>query len=48
VVQTVNPDAESTPRGSHADRFWAITLACQRERENTSLRVAEIGVRVIG
>lgn len=28
----VSFDAEGTTRGGHADRFWAIALACQTER----------------
>ena len=28
----VSFDAERTKRGGHADRFGAVTLACQRER----------------
>jgi phage FluMu gp28-like protein len=41
-------DAERTERGGHADRFWAIALACQKERGPAPRRSAEIGVRVIG
>jgi phage FluMu gp28-like protein len=44
-------DAERTSRGGHADRFWAIAIACQRERERVGGRgVAgmEIGVRILG
>lgn len=40
-------DAERTNKG-HADKFWAVALACQRERGGPKGRVAEIGVRVIG
>ena len=40
-------DAERTGRG-HADRFWAIALACQKERGPAPARTTEIGVRVIG
>ena len=40
-------DAERTGRG-HADRFWAIALACQKERGPARPAGAEIGVRVIG
>ena len=40
-------DAERTSRG-HADRFWAIALACQKERGPEPNKGAEIGVRVIG
>ena len=43
----VSFDAERTARG-HADRFWAIALACQRERGPAPSRGTEIGVRVIG
>ena len=39
-------DAERTCRG-HADRFWAVALACQKER-GPSRSGTEIGVRVIG
>jgi phage FluMu gp28-like protein len=40
-------DAERTSRG-HADRFWAIALACQKERGPGPKTETEIGVRVIG
>ena len=43
----VSFDAERTGRG-HADRFWAIALACQKERGPAPSRTTEIGVRVIG
>ncbi len=43
----VSFDAERTGRG-HADRFWAIALACQKERGPAPSRATEIGVRVIG
>jgi len=42
-------DAERTSRAGHADRFWAIALACQKERGPAAAgRRIEIGVRVIG
>jgi len=42
-------DAERTARGGHADRFWAIALACQKERGHGRPGSAtEIGMRVIG
>ncbi|MCA9631207.1 MAG: terminase, partial [Myxococcales bacterium] len=40
-------EAERTNRG-HADRFWAIVLACQKERGLARGAEAEVGVRVIG
>jgi phage FluMu gp28-like protein len=40
-------DAERSARGGHADRFWAVVLACQKERGPARGR-AEIGVRVLG
>ncbi|NVB40344.1 terminase [Pseudenhygromyxa sp. WMMC2535] len=40
-------EAERTNRG-HADRFWAIVLACQKERGQARGGEAEVGVRVIG
>ena len=43
----VSYDAERTNRG-HADLFWAITLACQRERGPNRSTEAEVGVRVLG
>jgi phage FluMu gp28-like protein len=43
----VSYDAERTNRG-HADQFWAITLACQRERGPNRSTEAEVGVRVMG
>ena len=44
----VSFDAERTGRRGHADRFWAIALACQKERGPTRPRETEIGMRVIG
>ncbi len=41
-------DAERTHRAGHADRFWAIALACQKERGAMTGGGTEIGVRVIG
>ncbi|MDP1916613.1 MAG: hypothetical protein Q8L14_10220 [Myxococcales bacterium] len=43
----VSFDAERNARG-HADKFWAVALACQRERQAAPLRTGEIGVRVLG
>jgi phage FluMu gp28-like protein len=44
----VSFDPERSTRGGHADRFWAIALACQKERGPAPSRTTEIGVRVIG
>jgi hypothetical protein len=44
----VSFDAERSARGGHADRFWSIALACQKERGPAPSRTTEIGVRVIG
>ncbi|MBN1632139.1 MAG: terminase [Thermoleophilia bacterium] len=41
-------DAERTTRAGHADRFWAIALACQKERGPAAGGGVEIGVRVLG
>jgi hypothetical protein len=35
-------------RGGHADRFWAIALAWQKERGAGPSKGVEIGVRVLG
>jgi phage FluMu gp28-like protein len=43
----VSFDAERNARG-HADKFWAVALACQKERTATGPRTGEIGVRVLG
>jgi hypothetical protein len=32
----------------HADRFWAVALACRKERGPLPGAVPEINVRVIG
>ena len=40
-------DAERTSRG-HADRFWALALACQKEHGSAPRRGVEIGARIIG
>ncbi|MDQ1345188.1 MAG: hypothetical protein QG586_718, partial [Pseudomonadota bacterium] len=44
----VSFDAERSARGGHADRFWAIALACQKERGPGPSKGVEIGVRVLG
>jgi phage FluMu gp28-like protein len=44
----VNFDAERSNRGGHADRFWAVVMACQRQRAPTRPRTASINVRIIG
>ncbi|WP_199351057.1 terminase large subunit domain-containing protein [Haliangium ochraceum] len=41
-------DAERSTRGGHADRFWAIALACQKERGTAPQARAHVGVRVLG
>jgi phage FluMu gp28-like protein len=41
-------DAERTGQAGHADRFWAVALACKRERGPEPRKATEIGVRVIG
>jgi phage FluMu gp28-like protein len=43
----VSFDAERNARG-HADKFWAVVLACQKERTASGPRIGEIGVRVLG
>ena len=43
----VSFDAERNAKG-HADKFWAVALACQRERQVERPRTGEIGVRVVG
>ena len=43
----VSFDAERNARG-HADKFWAVALACQKERTATGPRTGEVGVRVLG
>jgi phage FluMu gp28-like protein len=42
-------EAEATVRGQgHADRFWAIALACQKERQARQGGPVHIGARIIG
>ncbi|MDD9944074.1 MAG: hypothetical protein OXU20_23730 [Myxococcales bacterium] len=43
----VSFDAERTTWGGYADRFWAIALACQKERGSAPKTGTEIGVRVV-
>jgi phage FluMu gp28-like protein len=43
----VSFDAERNARG-HADKFWAVALACQKQRHAHGPRTGEIGVRVLG
>ena len=40
-------NAERTNKG-HADRFWAVCLACQKERGPAPSTGTTIGMRVIG
>jgi phage FluMu gp28-like protein len=40
-------DAERTARSGHADRFWAIAMACQKERAWRG-GLVEIGCRILG
>ena len=40
-------DAERDARG-HADRYWAVALACRKERGPAPGDVPEIGIRVFG
>ncbi len=44
----VSFDAERTSKAGHADRFWAIAMACQRERKKAKNACATINVRIIG
>ncbi len=41
-------DSERTARGGHADKFWAIALACQKERLPEHRGGAVVSVRIIG
>ncbi|MFI5297489.1 MAG: terminase large subunit domain-containing protein [Polyangiales bacterium] len=41
-------DAERTARTGHADRFWAIAMACQKERAGRGGQPVEIRVRILG
>ena len=43
----VSFDAERTGKG-HADRFWAVALACQKERAAVRTGAVEVGVRIVG
>lgn len=43
----VSFDAERNAR-CHADKFWVVALACQKERQEGRPRGGEIGVRVLG
>jgi phage FluMu gp28-like protein len=44
----VSFDAERSARGGHADRFWAIALACQKERGHGPSSGTVVTMRVIG
>ncbi|MDJ0766780.1 MAG: terminase family protein [Myxococcota bacterium] len=35
-------------KNGHADRFWAVALACQKERDPSNGRTAVVSVRIIG
>lgn len=41
-------DTERTTRGGHADRFWALALAGQKEQGPAPKTGMEIGRRVVG
>jgi phage FluMu gp28-like protein len=42
-------EADKTVRGDgHADRFWAIAMACQKERDLKPQGRVEVGARIIG
>jgi phage FluMu gp28-like protein len=41
-------DAERMTRGGHADKFWAIALACQKERAPARKSTGSIAARVFG
>lgn len=43
----VSFDAERNARG-HADKFWAVALACQRERAPTRKPGGDVAVRILG
>ncbi|MBN2717907.1 MAG: terminase family protein [Deltaproteobacteria bacterium] len=43
----VSFDAERTNKG-HADRFWAVALACQKQRMPSSSQSASINIKIIG
>ncbi|MFH0900002.1 MAG: hypothetical protein V2A73_05165 [Pseudomonadota bacterium] len=44
----VSFDGERTGRSGHADRFWAIAIACQKERAPARSRGAIITARIVG
>ncbi|MFH0900024.1 MAG: hypothetical protein V2A73_05285 [Pseudomonadota bacterium] len=44
----VSFDAERTGRSGHADRFWAIALACQKERAPARSRGSIVTARIVG
>jgi phage FluMu gp28-like protein len=44
----VSFDAESTGRGGHADRFWSIVLACQKERATPRSSGCIVTARIVG
>jgi hypothetical protein len=43
----VSFDAEKV-RSGHADRFWAVAMACQKERNTHGTGGARVVARVIG
>ena len=42
----VSFDAERSTKNGYADSFWAVALACQRERQEQPRRVPEVIARV--
>ena len=44
----VSFDSERSTKNGHADKFWAVALACRKERQEQPRRVAEVVARVLG
>ena len=44
----VSFDAERSTKNGHADKFWAVALACQKERQEQPQRMAQVVARVLG
>ena len=44
----VSFESERSTRHGHADKFWAVALACQQERAAEPARPVGIGARVLG
>ncbi len=44
----VSFDSERSSKNGHADKFWAVALACQQERRDGPRNLADVTARILG